>query len=438
MHKIIHYFCIKITTCNCKINNGKVSTEIIFILLNRIIEMLVNFSFENFKCYRNEAELSMEAAGIAEHADTLIKDLGGRYLLPVAVLYGPNGGGKSSALQAFECLCRSVVWPWMLMRMKGGLTMPMECKPYAFDRGFASSPTTFRATFEVEEYVYRYALSVMEGEVMEEYLHRRKPGKGSTATLFDRSDGRVQLGSSLRRKGISTKVDAMMPYLSFMAINYDIESVDEAFDWFRGCSFLDYSQSRLENYMFAPEDKNLQWKVIRMLNGMDIDITGIRYQLDDDEGLEGVYLTHASGGNIELELAEESNGTKKLLSLVPRVVNALEKGLLVVSDEMDAKLHPKLLKYIIRLFTNPATNPNGAQLVFTSHDMSTLNSATFRRDEIWFASKGEMGSSGLYSLSDIVDVDGKRIRTQNAYSRQYLAGQYGADPYLRSMLEWSD
>ena len=103
--------------------------------------MLVDFTFENFKCYRDEARLSMEAAGIEEHSETLIEGLGGRRLLPVAVLYGPNGGGKSSALQAFECLCRSVVWPWMLMRMKGGRMTPMECKPYAFEGGSAASPT---------------------------------------------------------------------------------------------------------------------------------------------------------------------------------------------------------------------------------------------------------------------------------------------------------
>ncbi|WP_165049439.1 MULTISPECIES: ATP/GTP-binding protein [unclassified Adlercreutzia] len=398
--------------------------------------MLVSFTFENFKCYRDEAELSMEAAGIAEHSDTLLEGLGGRHLLPVAVLYGPNGGGKSSALQAFECLCRSVAWPWLLMRMKGGRAAPIECRPYAFDAESAASPTTFRAVFEAAGYTYRYVLSVNRGKVEEEYLHRRKPGKGSTATLFERSDGKIELGSSLRRKGVSTKVDTMMPLLSFLAINYDLEPVDTAFAWFLGCKFLDYSQPNLEDYMYGVDDKDLQRRVVRMLNGMDIDITGIRYQRDGEDRLEGVYLTHEAGGDTELELAEESNGTKKLLGLAPRMLDALASGSLVVSDEMDAKLHPKLLRYVIRLFTDPATNPNRAQLVFTSHDMSTLNSATFRRDEIWFAAKGDSGASELYSLADIVDVEGKRIRTQNAYDRQYLAGQYGADPYLRSMLEW--
>ena len=114
----------------------------------------------------------------------------------------------------------------------------------------------------------------------------------------------------------------------------------------------------------------------------------------------------------------------------------LDEGTILVVDELDAKLHPKLLRYIIRLFTSHVTNPRGAQLIFTSHDVSTLNSAVFRRDEIWFAAKSEEGSSRLYSLADIADVDGQRVRTHNAYDKQYLEGRYGADPYLSNMLEW--
>ena len=398
--------------------------------------MLVSFTFENFKSYRDQATISMEAAGITEHSNTLINGLGERRLVPVAVLYGPNAGGKSSALQALDCLCSSVTWPWFLMRMRGGKTTPIQCKPFAYDEDSADSPTTFRIVFEMVGYTYRYIMSVKHGEVIEEYLHRRKPGKGSVATLFERNNGQVELGSSLRRKGVSVKVDSMMPLLSFLAINYDIDSVDAAFRWFLQSYFLDYSKPRSENRLYPLEDGDVTNRVVGALNGMDLDITGIRYKTDEDDFIEGVYLTHEVGGSIELELEDESNGTKKLLSLLPPVVNALEKGTLVVSDELDAKLHPKLLRYLIRLFTNPETNPNGAQLIFTSHDMSTLNSSTFRRDEIWFAAKNDSGSSELYSLSDIVDAEGNRIRPQNAYDRQYLAGQYGADPYLRNMLKW--
>lgn len=396
--------------------------------------MLAEFTFENFKCYRGEATLQMTSAPICEHQDTLIAGAGKKSYLPVAAVYGPNGGGKSSVLQALECLQRIVTLPYLVVRSRRAHAYGVDCRPYAFDEATRSEATTFCAIFEAGEYTYRYIISERTGEVVEEYLHRRKAGRGSEATLFERSGGEVVLGSSLRRKGVNTDVSSMMPFLSFLAINYDLEPVDEAFGWFLSCQFLDYSESSFEDYFLEPQSDVERKLIVKMLNAMDIDITNIRYQRDDD-GLE-IYLTHGSGDGTELELGEESNGTRKLLNLVPPLLRALSTGGLVVSDELDAKLHPKLLKYIIRLFTDRGVNKKGAQLVFTSHDMTTLNSSMFRRDEIWFAAKTPEGSSTLYSLADIADVDGKRVRTQNAYDRQYLAGRYGADPYLSSMLDW--
>lgn len=105
---------------------------------------------------------------------------------------------------------------------------------------------------------------------------------------------------------------------------------------------------------------------------------------------------------------------------------------------LDAKLHPKLLRYIISLFTNREINKKGAQLVFTSHDMSTMKNDVFRRDEIWFAALDDNHSSELYSLYEIRKEDGKRINHTAAYDKQYLEGRYGADPYLRTMLDWEE
>ncbi len=396
--------------------------------------MLAEFTFENFKCYRDEATLQMTSAPICEHQDTLVAGAGKRSYLPVAAVYGPNGGGKSSVLQALECLQRIVTLPYLVVRSRRTHAYGVDFRPYAFEEATRSEATTFCVIFEAGEYTYRYIISERAGEVIEEYLHRRKAGRGSEATLFERSGSEVALGSSLRRKGVNTDVSSMMPFLSFLAINYDLEPIDEAFGWFLSCQFLDYSESSFEDYFLEPQSDVERKLIVEMLNAMDIDITNVRYQRDDD-GLE-IYLAHGASDGTELELGEESNGTRKLLNLVPPLLRALSTGGLVVSDELDAKLHPKLLKYIIRLFTNRDVNKKGAQLVFTSHDMTTLNSSMFRRDEIWFAAKTSEGPSTLYSLADIADVDGKRVRTQNAYDRQYLAGRYGADPYLSSMLDW--
>lgn len=399
--------------------------------------MLIEFTFENFKCYRDETVFHMEAASIEEHTDSLIEGMGGKSLLPVSAIYGPNGGGKSSVLQAFECLHDYVTLPYFVLRHRETNAPKIFCKPYAFDAKTKDAPTTFSVMFVRGEYTYRYILAVQNGLVVEEYLHRRKAGRGSVATIFERSEGVVVLGSSIRRKRINTDVDSMMPYLTFLAISYDLEAVEEAFGWFRSCSILNYAESDFENIFYEPKAKE-KLRVVDLFNKMDIDITDIRYDRDGDGDLEGIYLKHAAGGDCELELDEESNGTRKLLSFIPIALMTLDAGSLLVCDELDAKLHPKLIKYLIRLFTNRKTNPNGAQLVITSHDMSTLNSSVFRRDEIWFAARGPEGPASLYSLADIADNDGKRVRTQNAYDRQYLAGRYGADPYLRSMLDWSD
>ena len=105
---------------------------------------------------------------------------------------------------------------------------------------------------------------------------------------------------------------------------------------------------------------------------------------------------------------------------------------------MDAKLHPKLLRYIIELFTNPDINRKGAQLIFTSHDMTTMIPEVFRRDEIWFCALNAENSSHLYSLVSFKKENGSKPRNDETYGKQYLEGRYGADPYLRRLLSWED
>ena len=107
---------------------------------------------------------------------------------------------------------------------------------------------------------------------------------------------------------------------------------------------------------------------------------------------------------------------------------------MVIIDELDAKLHPKLLRYVISMFKNPKVNKNGAQLIFTSHDMATMKNTVFRRDEIWFAALDDNHSSEIYSLYEIRREDNERVNSTAAFDKQYLEGRYGADPYLQNML----
>lgn len=103
---------------------------------------------------------------------------------------------------------------------------------------------------------------------------------------------------------------------------------------------------------------------------------------------------------------------------------------------MDAKLHPKLLQYIIEMFTGPKSNKHGAQLLLTSHDITTMTPEVYRRDEIWFCAKNPLNASKLYSLISIKKENGQPPRNDEHYGKQYLEGRYGADPYIRKILDW--
>ena len=125
-----------------------------------------------------------------------------------------------------------------------------------------------------------------------------------------------------------------------------------------------------------------------------------------------------------------------MFTLAPSIIFSLLNGTTLVIDEIDAKLHPLLLKHVIEMYNNKESNKHGAQLIFTSHDMTTMTSELFRRDEIWFAAKGSSEDTQLYSLVEFKDNDGASIRKDAKYNKQYLEGKYGADPYFKKIIEW--
>lgn len=122
-----------------------------------------------------------------------------------------------------------------------------------------------------------------------------------------------------------------------------------------------------------------------------------------------------------------------MFSLYPFLQNVLETGNVLFVDEMNARLHPLLVRGIINLFTSSETNPNQAQLIFTSHDSWLLSSKVLRRDEIWFTEKDKLGQSDLYALSDFVDEKGDKIRNDENIEKNYLLGKYGAIPEIHAL-----
>ena len=159
----------------------------------------------------------------------------------------------------------------------------------------------------------------------------------------------------------------------------------------------------------------------------------------DGETKEDTYKINAlhkmidSDGMAEIPLGMESAGTLKMFALYPELQEVLEKGSVFFIDELNARLHPLLVRNFVLTFLNPEINTNHAQLVFTTHDTWQLSNQLLRRDEIWFVEKDERGVSTLYSLADFVDEAGSRIRKDESYEKNYLIGKYGAIPTLKSI-----
>lgn len=400
--------------------------------------MLCQFGFKNFKSYKNETIFDFQAGELSEFKESLIKDDKATPLLPVSVVYGPNGGGKTTLLQALSCLITMVVFPIHELkknRMNLIVQQRVNCEPFLYDEKSKNEPTEFNLYFRKNNNEYRYYVAIKNDIVVSESLFRRGIGAKKTAVIFTREENNIDLGASIGKSGINTDVNPKMLFLSFLAINYNISVIVEVQEWFESCVIRNYANPITDLKIMINENESFKKPFLNLLNEMGIDVCDYRY---DSEKEDFLLTRKVNNVDYSLSLSKESAGTRKLFGSLPILMIALQTGRLAIIDELDAKLHPKLLRYIISLFTDPKINKFGAQLLFTSQDMSTMSNEVFRRDEIWFAALDDEHSSELYSLYEIRKEDGKRVNATASYNKQYLEGRYGADPYFKKMLDWGD
>lgn len=403
--------------------------------------MLSQFSVKNYKSIRDEISFDMQAVAISEHPEHLIDDEDGEKYLPIAAIYGPNGGGKSNVLEAFQVLVAKVTRPLYVAMSSSDQELALKripVVPFAFSDDKRNAPTEFEVFFRTETAEYRYILHVLAEQVIFEQLDRIKKDTGRKSALFERNNDTITLKGVLSTLKIGDGVSNTIPLLSYLGITYSgNETIKEVMDWFvNRVSFLNYGNPFQEARVLIDQSENSKRLVLKMIKEMDLDIDDFRVE-EENNKLE-IYTKHIVDGNdIELKLTEESSGTRKLFGLLPFVASCIVNGSTLVIDELDAKIHPLLLKYIIELFSDKEKNRYGAQLIFTSHDLSTMNNDVFRRDEIWFVAKGRSQNSKLYSLVEFKNDKGESVRKDAKYDKQYLEGKYGADPYLQKIIDWS-
>ena len=398
--------------------------------------MLIQFSVENYLSIKDKVVLSLLASRDNEHPEHLLLD-GSKNYLKSAVIYGANASGKSNVLNAFWFMVN-----YVLTSHNQQVHKAIERSPFKFDKETPAHPSSFEVIFTANGIRYAYGFSVTDKAVVEEYLYYYPNGR--QALIFERKDTtdfRFTVDID-EQNTLKDRTSANKLYLS-VASNWSYAKVIPVLEWFASCQIIT-KNSVADAYGLEAEqlkDDDYRRVIASMLRVADIGIQSLQVRdsnpiptqhSDIFTNIDAVHTVQDIEGNTSsytLNMTEESDGTNSYFKLIGIVKKALDQGTLLVADEMDAHLHPLLTKHLVSLFNSAEFNPNGAQLIFTSHNTNLLDLDVLRRDQIWFTEKDEQtAATDLFSLYDF------SIRKDAKVEKGYLIGRYGAIPFIKGLM----
>ena len=427
--------------------------------------MLLQFNFGNYRSFRDHTSLDFRAAKISEHEETVVS-VGNEKVLPVAAIYGANASGKSNVLSAFLIMRHWVLDSFSMSQKtkddsNGAQTTDIDIPfdPFRFDQDSINDATTFEVFYTDEsEKTINYGFMLDSDGIVEEWLiTTAKSPQSKPKHIFyrNRSENTIELNgiSEKQRENILVSLADETLIVSLGSL-LKISILQQVKRWFSKLKFIDYGNIFMAMRMsrLAPsrivEDAEVRKKIAKYLSSFDKSIVGIDAELlPAQEGdktrhlkIETLHRMIDSEKTVPLPLEEESDGTQKMFSMYQYIENILESGSILVVDELNARLHPLLVRNLLIAFLDPEINKKHAQILFTSHDAWLLKAGILRRDEIWFSEKNQDGVSTLYSLADFVDSEGYKVRKDADLEKNYLLGKYGAIPSLETldMFEYRD
>jgi hypothetical protein len=418
--------------------------------------VLLRFRVTNFASIRDEQELSMIAlddhAELATTAVPLIKER----VLPAIGIFGPNASGKSNLIKALTFARTAVTEShqhWL----------PEESIPrwpFRLDAESRAAPSEFVFEFVHKQVRYEYGFALDDQAVREEWLFAWP--KGRRSILFEREGMEISFGTSLpgSKATIADLVRENSLFLSAAAANNQVYLRSIA-AWFGGWR-------RVTAGPFQPPPPGLlDDQTMSLLRYADVGVIGaamvdrspdeidlslgrarrerLRHAVNDETAaleeaprksqprFELVHRAELDGGE-PLPWLWESSGTQVWVRLSRVAISSLRQGAVLMIDDLGGDLHPLLTAQLVGLFQDRETNPNGAQLIFTGHDVNLLGRHVehrLRRDQVWLTDKGPGGATRIYPLTEygrirdgVDDVEGR-----------YLQGRYGAVPFFdRSLL----
>lgn len=399
--------------------------------------MLIEFKIENFLSFKDLTTLSMVAAkSFKEHLDTnVIKTEGNISLLKSAVIYGNNASGKSNLLEAMGFMRQTVLNSFRDALLDNNeRKFPLE--KFALNTKSEKDTSYFEISFFQNHTKYRYGFEIDYDKIVAEWLFHTT---SKEVYLFKRRNQEIEINKSAFKEGLGKVEDVKenVLLLSLLAtLGKEISS--SIIDWFKNFNIVngihDLGHKRYTINKLKTDKEFFNW-VLHFIKYLEITNLSIEEDKLSDLDLDHLITYHRKfdENNILVDSVafnfdkEESEGTKKLLYLLGPWFDSIQKGKVLIIDELDSRLHSHLTSRLIEFFHS--FNKSNAQLICAVHDVSLLTKEIFRRDQIWFVEKNQFGSSELISLSDFKT---DKVRNKSAFNKNYLEGRYGAIPYFNS------
>jgi len=420
--------------------------------------MFIEFNVTNYRSIRDTQTISMAASKYYNELDEMNCFDSGIAGLPKmlrsAVIYGPNAAGKSNLFRALHFMQSFVLKSHSLQE---GQTIKTD--PFALNKRSQTEPSEFEIFFLQDNVRYQYGFAANRMRVTKEWLLAFPEGKAQR--WFEREydatadkdkwyfgskfSGRRQLWQEATRKNAL--------FLS-TAIQLNNEQLKPVFSWFQNklVTILPGTSINLKFSIDQCASEEGTLRIMEFMNSADISISGIEVKkipipplkqemlppdmpqpikekfLLEMQGKElpDIQFLHKTdtGESVPFRFSDESDGTRRLFAFAGPWLDVLAKGRILFVDELATSLHPLMVRFLLGLIQNPEINRYNAQLIFTTHDTSALDTDILRRDQIWFVEKDPEQASKLYPLSDFKPRQGEALK------KGYLKGRYGALPFI--------
>jgi AAA15 family ATPase/GTPase len=429
--------------------------------------MIIDFQVSNFRSLRDTMEFTLRAGSFGSKIDNtfnvnFVNDVS-ISLLKTAVIYGANASGKSNFIKAFLAF----VW---LVRNSAKFEIEhkkINCyEPFELDVNYEDGPISFKIVFVLNEIKYSYQIAYNKTRILSEVLDFAP--KGQMSNLYERKTDPnsdfdlVTFGKNLSDKKVPKKIFKNQLYISKFGVDFPHEQLTNVYKYFININVWNAADKftindlskEISEIISQPENINLKNRLSKLIRVSDTRIEEINskelkrdeFRLPDELPIEIVDKFYESNkirtfsyhkmydNKKEVGIKEfdfnkkESTGTKVLFSLGGKILQALENGGIVIFDELDNSLHPKLCKFLIRLFHSKISNPKNAQLIFATHEVTLLDQDVFRKDQIWFAQKDKYGASEIFCANEF-----EGVRDNTNFELWYRTGKFGGNPKIKEI-----